>query len=730
MGRIIVVSNRLPVTVKKLDHDVQIDQSSGGLVTGLQSLHKSDKVLWVGWPGISQERAKSVRRILDKELKRLDLHPVYLSESDVRSYYNGFCNATIWPLFHYLPVESEFKADWWDCYVKINKLIADELVKIAKETDLIWIHDYHLMLLPTMLRDRLPKATIGFFLHIPFPEYEMFRLLPWRKQVLDGLLGADLIAFHTYEYMAHFLDNLSLLCGHESIFGQVNIGDRIVRVDALPMGIDYNRFSDTSRSKKVVQIANRYRNGFREQRIILSVDRLDYTKGIVQRLEAYRFFLNKHPSYKGKIVFVLLVVPSRMKVARYAKLKRQIEEIIGEINGKYSTMDWSPVQYRYRAVSFDSLVALYKVADIALITPRRDGMNLVAKEFIASKTDRKGVLILSETAGAAKELGEATIVNPNSKEEVSQAIEEALIMHEEEQKIRISVMQQRLSQNNIAKWASEFLDKLDDIKAEQGQMQQKMIDKEHKRTLFDDYRKSKKRLLLLDYDGTLTAFRDTPDLAKPDSEIIDILIEMAEDQRNEVVLISGRDRGSLEDWFGGLNINLVAEHGAWMCNKGSNWQQVKNIPSDWKPEILSILEAWASRIPGSFVEQKDYSVVWHYRKVNLRLSELRVRDVINELVGITTNLGLQILKGNKVIEVRNRHINKGIVASTWHKKNHYHFILAIGDDATDEDMFSVLPSSAWTIKVGLGATKANYNLNTPAEVKVLLKELIKSLSDE
>jgi len=730
MSRILVVSNRLPITVKKTDHDVQIDQSSGGLATGLQSIHKSDQVMWLGWPGISLEKARCVKKELDDELKNRDVYPIYLKEGDVKSFYNGFCNSTIWPLFHYFPLESEFRSDWWKRYIRVNQLFANEIIKISKETDLIWVHDFHLMLLPMLLRNELPKAKVGFFLHIPFPTYEVFRLLPWRKQVLDGILGADLVAFHTYQYMAHFLESISLLCGHESIFGQINVGDRIVRVDALPMGIDYDRFSKTSESSNVLKIASRYKKNLKERRVILSVDRLDYTKGIIQRLEAYRFFLNKHPSYKGKIVFILLVVPSRAKVEQYTKLKKQIDEVIGEINGKLGTLDWSPIQYMYRSVPFDSLVALYKIADIALITPRRDGMNLVAKEFIASKTDSKGVLILSETAGAAMELGEAIIVNPNSKEEISQAIEDALNMPEEEQTVHNIVMQQRLSQNTVSKWANDFLEKLKEIKAEQKRMQHKMLNTQHKKELFSKYSTSTRRLLMLDYDGTLTSFRDTPDMAKPDSEIIDILIELAQDHRNDVVLISGRDRGSLEDWFGGLNINLVAEHGAWTCNKDSNWQQVRHIPSDWKPQILSILEAWVSRIPGSFVEMKDYSIAWHYRKVDPRISKLRRRDVINELVGITANLGLQILKGNKVIEVRNKHINKGVVAETWRRKNKYDFILAIGDDYTDEDMFNALPSNAWTIRVGLAATNANYNIKSPTEVKTLLKELIKSLPDE
>jgi trehalose 6-phosphate synthase/phosphatase len=730
MNRILVVSNRLPVTVNKTDGKIRIDQSSGGLVTGLQSLHKSHEVLWVGWPGISTNKVKNIQKELGKELEKKYLYPIYLSDADVRYYYNGFSNGTIWPLFHYFPLKSESRMEWWNRYVKVNELFADEIVKIYKKTDIIWVHDYHLMLLPGLLRERLPRAAIGFFLHIPFPSYEIFRLLPWRKQVLDGLIGADLIAFHTHEYMAHFLDNINLLCGYESIFGRISMENRVVRVDALPMGIDYEKFSSTSSSKQVTDIVSSYKSRYKEQCVILSVDRLDYTKGIVQRLEAFKHFLGKYPQFRAKIVFVLLVVPSRTKVEHYANLKRQIDEIIGEINGKYSTLDWSPVQYIYRSIPFDSLVALYRMADIALITPRRDGMNLVAKEFIASKADQKGVLILSETAGAAKELGEAIIVNPNSLDDVSQAILDAFNMSEEEQISRNNIIQNRLIQNNISKWASEFLAKLIETKKEQKKIQFKVLKKEDKQRLIDDFRKSKKRLMLLDYDGTLTSFRDTPELAKPDREIIQILIELAADPRNEVVLISGRDRKSLEAWFGELNINLVAEHGAWTRRKDLGWQNVIQTRSEWKTPVFSLLETWVSRIPGSFIEVKDYSIVWHYRKVDPRLNELRIRDIIIELLSITPNLGLQILKGKKVIEVKDRHINKGMVASTWQKITASDFILAMGDDFTDEDMFSALSSNTWTIKVGPGTSKANYSIKSPREVKIMLKELIKSMADK
>ncbi len=402
-------------------------------------------------------------------------HPVPLSQPDVEAYYHGICNRTIWPLFHHFPLYTEYSEGFWQAYERANTAFANVVAGIAKPNDIIWIHDYHLMLLPRLLRERLPKATVGFFLHIPFPSFEIFRLLPWRKQILEGLLGADLVGFHTYDYTGHFLDSVHRLLGYEVSMGQVTATDRVVRADAFPMGINYEQFSSVAQDPKAQAERKRVRRKLGDCQVILSVDRLDYTKGIPQRLEAFSVFLDRNPKFKRKVILVLVVVPSRIRVEHYMQLKKQLDGLVGEINGKHGTIGWMPVWYLYRSLPFHSLAALYSLADVALITPLRDGMNLVSKEYTTTKTDGKGVLILSETAGAAQELGEAIIINANNQEEIVQALAKALEMPEQEQIERNRIMQKRLRRYDVVQWANEFVDKLLSTKQLQREMEEKAL---------------------------------------------------------------------------------------------------------------------------------------------------------------------------------------------------------------------------------------------------------------
>jgi len=298
----------------------------------------------------------------------------------------------------------------WQSYQRANEVFCDAVASIWEQGDDIWVHDYHLMLLPRLLRQRLRGATIGFFLHIPFPSLEIFRLLPWRKELLEGILGADLVGFHTYDYAGHFLSSVRYLLGHDSVMGKITAGERVVKVDAFPVGIDYERYAGAAEAPATEAERRRFRGNLGDRKMILSIDRLDYTKGIIQRLEAFGLFLDRHPEYREKLTMVLVVVPSRTMVGRYAQLKKQVDELVGAVNGRHGTIGWTPIWYLYRFLPFDSLVALYTAADVALVTPLRDGMNLIAKEYVATRREGKGVLILSETAGAAKELVEACLL--------------------------------------------------------------------------------------------------------------------------------------------------------------------------------------------------------------------------------------------------------------------------------------------------------------------------------
>jgi trehalose 6-phosphate synthase/phosphatase len=724
MQRLLIVSNRLPFTIQEKKGDLHIEPSAGGLATGLSSWYKSCNSIWIGWPGIGRKKIKDETDLVARLLSE-NCYPVSLSEYNVEAYYHGFCNRTIWPLFHYFPLYAEYSENFWQAYERVNTAFANAVAEFAKPNDIIWIHDYHLMLLPKLLRERLPKATVGFFLHIPFPSFEIFRLLPWRKQILEGLLGADLVGFHTYDYTGHFLDSVHRLLGYEVAMGQTTVADRVVRSDAFPMGINYEQFSSAAQDPKVQKERKRFRKKLGDCQVILSVDRLDYTKGISQRLRAFSVFLDRNPKFKRKVIFVLLVVPSRTGVERYMQMKKQVDGLVGEINGKHGAIGWMPIWYLYRFLPFHSLAALYSLADVALITPLRDGMNLVAKEYTTTKTDGKGVLILSETAGAAQELGEAIVINANNQEEIAQALAEALEMPEQEQIERNRIMQKRLRRYTVVRWANEFMDKLLYTKKLQREMEEKGLTYEMQRKLASDFQESDKALLLLDYDGTLVPFSPKPAEAMPGAKLLRLLEKFTKNPGNEVVLISGRDKDTLEGWFGGLNVGLVAEHGVWIKEKGGGWETIETLTSEWKEEVYPILESWVDRTPGSFIEEKEFSLVWHYRKADPRLGELRARELINNVSNTIANLNLQVLEGSKVVEVKNTGINKGRAALRWISREKWDFILALGDDWTDEDTFKALPSTAWSIKVGFGASAARFSLSSSSKATSLLRKMVR-----
>ena len=397
MSRLIIISNRLPVTVSKNGDGFDYKHSVGGVATGIASLDKPAERLWLGWPGLASDGlSHEDKQTIAQGLLEYGSSPGFLSEQDIEDFYLGFSNKTIWPLFHYFTRFTNFEESYWDAYKKVNEQFCEAVVQQAQPGDQIWIHDYQLMLLPLMIREKLPQVQIGFFLHIPFPSFELIRLLPWRVELLEGLLGADLIGFHEYDYVRHFLSSVYRIAGYEPHFNELMVRDRLVEVDAFPMGIDYDKFASSSSQPAVRKEIDKFKN-LNDVRVIISVDRLDYTKGILNRLEAYDAFLSQYPQYQGKVTLVVVAVPSRADVDVYEKLRKDIERTVGRINGQYGTLDWTPISYMYRSLPFEELSALYSLADMALITPLRDGMNLVAKEFVACQQDKEhqGILILS-----------------------------------------------------------------------------------------------------------------------------------------------------------------------------------------------------------------------------------------------------------------------------------------------------------------------------------------------
>jgi len=695
MGRLLIISNRLPVSVTKRANKLNFQPSVGGLATGLASFRESHQSRWVGWPGIAKDKLSTEQKqqIVDN-LKEHNCHSVFLSAKDVRNFYYGFCNKTIWPLFHYFPLYTAYEDQYWQAYRNVNKAFCETIIKIAKPDDYIWVHDYQLMLLPQLVREKLPNAQIGFFLHIPFPS-------------------------------RHFLSSTARITATEHSMGALAVDDRIVKTDAFPMGIDYGKYSTAIEAPTVKKRLSTIRKKVGERKVILSIDRLDYTKGITQRLEAFDLFLTQNPKYKEKVVLILVAVPSRTGVEDYAELRRQLESLVGRINGEHGTLGWVPVWYLYRFLPFERIAALYNSADVALVTPLRDGMNLIAKEFVATKKDGRGVLILSEMAGAASELGEAIAVNANNKQEIIDAIKEALEMSVEEQTERNRLMQSRLCRYTVTRWANDFLEALSDVKKTQIELSVRKLTEPMREKLITEYNASSKRLFLLDYDGTLVGFVDRPEKAGPDEDLWSLLQALVADAKNEVVIISGRDKETLSYWLGNTNSSLIAEHGAWIKAKDKDWEVIEPLRNDWKDTIRPILELYADRTPGSSVEEKDFSLVWHYRKADSELASLRIQELRDAILNLTENLDIGVFEGSKILEVKNIGISKGHAAERWLAKGKWDFILAAGDDYTDEDMFSILPESAYSIKVGYGISKARLNLDSVSELRGLLEELIK-----
>lgn len=730
--RLVVVSNRLPFTVSFHEGSPQFKPSAGGLTTGLWSYldcPPSDGAgrpdyLWMGWPGASvpPEHEAAVRAYGQQHFKS---SPVFLPEENMDRFYLGFCNKTIWPLFHYFSMLTHYEEEHWQEYRNINRLFSEAVVNALRPDDVLWIHDYHLMLLPKLVREKFPELPIGFFLHIPFPSWEIFRMLPrpWREEIIEGLLGSSLIGFHTHDYARDFLTSVLRTSGYEHQLGNLTLRDRAVEVDTFPMGVEFDRFAQAAASKETVLRVEELRQKCVGQKVIFSVDRLDYTKGLINRLRGYETFLKLNPQWHGKVVFIISVAPSRIGVDSYQAMKSELEQTVGRIVGDFGNVHWTPLVYQLRNLAFEEIVPLYRLCDVALITPLRDGMNLVAKEFIASRPDQTGVLILSEMAGAAKEMGEALIINPFHREDFAKALEQALTMPVEEQIRRNQHLQERLRRYNVVRWADDFVQALLATQKTEAARRARLLTGKASSGMVLQYRAATRRALLLDYDGTLVPFASEPGLAQPDGELSETLTALGSDPANQVAIISGRPRQTLEKWFGKLPVSLIAEHGVWLRHRGADWRMLKTMSADWKDRVRPIFQLYVDRLPGALLEEKEFSLAWHYRRADPEQASQRAKEMLDDLAAYTRNIDVQVFEGNKVIEIRNAGVNKGTAAQAWLGDQTTDFILGIGDDWTDEDLFRALPPDALSVRVGVETTAARYYLVNPAAVRRFLKEL-------
>ncbi len=720
MSQTIIVSNRLPVSVKKGENGLELYPSAGGLATGLSSYANKRGNLWIGWPGItSDDLTESDKRKITKILADYNCQPVFLTKKQLDDYYNGYSNSILWPFFHTMETNYEHEQSRYKAYREVNELFREAVLTLSAPGSTIWVHDYQLLLLPKLLREHRPADNIGFFLHIPFPEAKHFATLKHADTLIRGMLGADLIGFHTKEYTAAFLDSCLSMTNAAAVKGGVALKERAVRVADFPMGIDYVKFSSANRTREVQSELKTLQKEYKGKKIILTVDRLDPTKGFLQRLDAYETFLGDTPQLHGKVVMLMLAVPSRGEIDAYRDLKENVEKRVKAINQAFGTPDWNPIVYMYKSVSFEQLNALYQLADVAFVAPIRDGMNLVAKEYVASQNSGKGILILSQTAGAAQELKDALLVNPAQPTSLVHALKRAITMPKEELRQRVTSMQDTLSLNTVYDWAGDFMDTLN--KPVPTGLTPNLTEP-RRANLLKNYDGAHRRLLVFDYDGVLSPFMDNPADAAPTAKLVQQLQRIAKKNRLLLAIVSGRSQKDLDTWFGHLPATLVAEHGAIIRRKNQDWQVIAESSEGWKKILKPALQKHAADTPGAFVEEKSCSLVWHYRNASPYYAQKNIAILKAALKPILHEFGLQLYMGNKILEIKRPGITKGKAVKHLLDRP-YDFILALGDDFTDEDMFKALPKYAYTLKVGPGSTAARYRIKNTAQVQSLLKSL-------
>lgn len=726
MTRTILVSNRLPVTASVEDGNLVVERSVGGLASGLSGATRNADTLWIGWAGPLSGITRRQAADVNAQLAALDCVPVPLSSREIKEYYEEVSNAILWPLFHYQAERLPPDPRHWSTYAAVNGRFAQAVADAWKPGDEIWIHDYQLLLLPAMLRRRIPDARIGFFLHIPFPALEIFRILPWRQEVLDGMLGADLVGFHTESYAAHFNAAAQDLVAAEWKAPYLTYQDRDVRVGAYPIGIDAGHFEELARRRAVRLEADALRRGADVQ-VVAGVDRLDYTKGIPRRLLAFERLLTRHPELHGKVQLVQVVVPSRTGVRTYREFRTQVDAAIGNINGAFGTALWTPVAYQYRSLGEDELSALYTAADVMLVTPVRDGMNLVAKEFVASRVDDDGVLVLSEFTGAAAQLTDALLVNPYDVDGMAATLYRALTMSRDERRRRMQALRATVTTQDSTWWAGSFLSDLRNACRERrmSTLAPETSSPEEVHEVLERARAARLLLLLLDYDGTLVSFTGRPEAARPDTELLGLLGQLAGRTGTEVHLVSGRSRDQLAEWLGDLPVALHAEHGLWSRPAGSNqWKRQEGAGAAAYEQLAAMMSRYSESTPGAVVERKSAGVAWHYRLADETLGTVQAERLAAEMDDLADTHGLDVLRGDKVVEVRPTGVHKGLVVTdVLRQAVPGSLILALGDDRTDEDLFSALPPGSIAIHVGPRESLAPVRLPDVATARAFLRDL-------
>ena len=723
MPTIINVSNRLPVTVGRT-----IKKSSGGLAKAMEGLGDEVGLKWIGWPGATAASGERRRKLAHQLQTEYGCTPVFLSKGDVAGYYEGFSNSSLWPVLHYMSHYLRYDKGWWESYESVNRRFAEKVLEVLEDDDVVWVHDYQLMLLPRMLRAARPNLRIGFFLHTPFPSYELFRCLPHREDLLQGLLGADQIGFHTFGYLRHFRSTVLRLLGLDSEMDYILHENRRTYIGVYPIGINADNFKNTLGSDVFRDRRRALRKTYRGKKIVLGVERLDYSKGISRRLRAIDCFLDSYED-KNNIVFIFISVPSREAVGDYQALREQIEGQVGQINGKHATTENVPINFIFNSVPFPELCALYSLADVALVTPVMDGMNLVAKEFVACQQTEPGALVLSEFAGAAEELFNAVLVNPYNINETAEWLENALVMPREERRRRMAQMRSRVMKFDVKYWAQTFVRDLHEL-SPHGDVILETADQCG--DIVNRVRSANRIACFLNYDGTLREFERHPHGAVPTPFIVDIIKRLNRLPQLDLFIISGRTREDLEAWFSDLKVPVIAEHGYVFLNPETGaWQPLhEQVNLSWKDAVLEVFRRQEGTTPGSAVEEKYASLVWHYRRSDPEFGRFKAHQLLSILHDMLTNLPVELHHGNKMVEVGSIQVNKEAAVNEFLAEKEYDLVICAGDDMSDECMLRVNRPDRLCIKIGPGETQARHRVATPAEFRRLLLNLLEVLEKD
>jgi trehalose 6-phosphate synthase/phosphatase len=738
----VIASNRLPIRLTITGNDIQVARSSGGLAVALEAVRGNST--WVGWPGtvVPPELEKRVKQRLAKD----HLAPVLLTADEEEDFYGRVCNDTLWPLFHYFAGRLRITPEAWQRYVDVNERFADLILAHVEPDSRVWIHDFHLMLVPELLRRREPRLSIGFFLHTPFPSSELYRLLPARQQLLRGVLGADYVSFHIGDYARHFRSSVLRVLGIDSEPDWLEIDGRRVGIGVDPIGIDVAGFRETIADPETARLLADLERQYEGKRLVLGVERLDYTKGIPQKLLAFERFLEQDPARARTTTMIQVLVPSRLESREYREQRNEIELLIARINGRFGQPGSTPVEYIHRDISKPGLVALYRRADVMMVTALRDGMNLVSHEFVLCQSEPglpsryRGALLLSELAGAAQVLPGALLVNPWDIEGVCEHLERALQLPTRERQRRLETMARRVEDLDTRRWAESFLTRLGRYSRRDRRSQKRppTVDAAMQERLQRRFVRARRRSILLDYDGTLRELELHPDLAQPTPEIRALLRSLAALPSTDVHIVSGRRRRNLEQWLGRLPVYLCAEHGYLARDPGGEWRTLLDLDLTWLRPIERLLRRVAADVPGAHVERKSCSVAWHYRQAEPEYGSWRARELLNDLHMHLAGAPAEVLVGHQVVEVRALGVDKGVyVRSVFPDgKEPTHFVLGLGDDRTDHDLLDALPSGSVAGHVGgllpsrrrADGRREDIHILGPGEVRAFLRAVVASMS--